>query len=124
MYWQSIAHAFTICGICVVFVVTLIWVEEEYLQLLLCLVVSCNSLLYDITDTDLIKFQHVQKQLVCLVTKSPPFTHSVLLLHSRHWLPVRFRIIFKINLLTYKTLHKNNLFIFTPCLLHHSYPVH
>ena len=35
---------------------------------------------------------------------SPPFTRSVPLLRSLHWLPVRFRIMFKISLLTYKTL--------------------
>ena len=38
------------------------------------------------------------------MTKSPPFTRSIPLLRSFHWLPVRFRILFMINLLTYKTL--------------------
>ena len=37
------------------------------------------------------------------MTKSPPLTRSVPLLHSFHWLPVRFRIMFKISLMTYKT---------------------
>ena len=41
-----------------------------------------------------------------LVTKSPPFTRSISLLRSLHWLPVRFRTLFKINLLTYKTLRE------------------
>ena len=40
------------------------------------------------------------------MTKSPPFTRSVPLLRSLHWLPVKFRILFKIRLLTYKTLHE------------------
>ena len=31
--------------------------------------------------------------------KSPPFTHSVPLLRSLHWLPVKFRTVFKISLL-------------------------
>ena len=39
----------------------------------------CNSLLYGI-DIDLTKLQHVQNQLACLVTKSPPFTCSLPLL--------------------------------------------
>ena len=60
----------------------------------------CNSLLYGIADIDLTR----QNQLAHLVTKSPPFTRSIPLLRSLHWLPVRFRILFKINLLTYKTL--------------------
>ena len=64
----------------------------------------CNSLFYGMPDTDLTRLPHVQNRLTHLVTKSPPFTRSVLLLRSLHWLPVRFRILFKINLLIYKTL--------------------
>ena len=66
----------------------------------------CNSLLYGIDDIDLTRLQRVQNQLTRLVTKSPPFTHSFPLLRSHHWMPVRFRILFKINLLTYKTLRE------------------
>ena len=66
----------------------------------------CNSLLYGIADIDLTRLQSVQNQLARLVTKSPPFTRSHPLLRSLHWLPVRFRILFKIHLLTYKTLHE------------------
>ena len=64
----------------------------------------CNSLLYGTADIELTRLQRVQNQLARLVTKSPPFTRSIPLLRSLHWLPVRFRILFKINLLTYKTL--------------------
>ena len=63
-----------------------------------------NSLLYGIADIDLTRLQRVQNQLACLVTKSPPFILSLPLLRSLHWLQVRFRILFKINLLTHKTL--------------------
>ena len=66
----------------------------------------CNSLLYGIADIDLTRLQHVQNQQARLVTKSPPFTRSIPLLRSLHWLPLRFRILFKINSLTYKTLHE------------------
>ena len=48
----------------------------------------------------------VQNRLAHLVTKSPLFTCSLPLLRSLHWLPVRFRILFKIGLLTYKTLRE------------------
>ena len=41
-----------------------------------------------------------------LSEKSPPFARSIPLLRSLHWLPVRLRILFKINLLTYKTLRE------------------
>ena len=50
-------------------------------------------------------FTRVQNQLARLVTNSPPFTLSVSLLYSLHWLP-RFRKLFKINFLTYKTLRE------------------
>ena len=65
-----------------------------------------NSLLYGITDIDLIMLKYAQNRVAHLITKSPPFTHSVPLLRSLHWLPVRFRILFQINLLTYKTQHE------------------
>ena len=66
----------------------------------------CRSLLYSIADIDLRRLQRVQNQLARLVTKFPPFTRSLPLLRSLHWLPVRFRILLKINLLTYKTLRE------------------
>ena len=64
----------------------------------------CNSVLSSIADTHLPKLQRVQNRLAHVVTKSPPFTRSVALLHSLHLLPVKFRVDFKICLLTYKTL--------------------
>ena len=66
----------------------------------------CNSLVYGIADIDLTRLQRLQNQLARLVTKSPPFTHSITPLRSVHWLPVKFTILFKINLLTYKTLRE------------------
>ena len=66
----------------------------------------CNSLLYGIADIYLTRLQHVQNQLARLVTKSPPFTLRLPLLRYLYWLPVRFRILFKINFLTYKTLRE------------------
>ena len=66
----------------------------------------CNSLLSGIAETDLTKLQRVLNRLACVVTKSPPFTRSVPLLRSLHWLPVKYRVHFKICLLTYKALHE------------------
>ena len=66
----------------------------------------CNSLLSGIAETDLTKLQRVLNRLAHVVTKSPPFTRSVPLLHSLHWLPVKYRVHFKICLLTYKALHE------------------
>ena len=65
-----------------------------------------NSLLFGIADTDLTKLQHVQNRGALFGKKSPPFNRSVPLLCSLHWLPVKFRVDFKICSLTYKTLHE------------------
>ena len=84
----------------------------------------CNSCLSSIADTDLATLQRVQNRLALVVTKTPPFIHSVPLLRSLHWLPVKFRVDFKICLLTYKTLGGNNPPIYTPGLLLHCRHVH
>ena len=88
------------------FAVTLIWIVQNCLQLLLCPVISIIAIQFSMVllTLTLQGFKRVQNQLARLVTKSPPFTRSLPLLRSLHWLPVWFRILFKINLLTYKTL--------------------
>ena len=66
----------------------------------------CNSTLTGIAETDLTKLQRVLNRLARVVTESPPYTRSVPLLRSLHWLPVKYRVHFKIWLLTYKALHE------------------
>ena len=108
IYHQRAAYAFTIWRIC-----SRIrrYLDLDSAKLLATALVSsrldyCNSLLYGIADMDVTKLQRVQNRLARIVTKSPPFTRSVPLLRSLHWLPVKFRILFKISLLTYKTIHE------------------
>ena len=66
-------------------------------------------------------FQPVENQLV-LVTKSPPFI-SVPLLCSFYWIPVKFRVEFRICLLIYKTLHEKQPF-YLDAMLATSLPSH
>ena len=66
----------------------------------------CNSLLSGIAETDLTKVQGMLTCLALVITKSSPFTCSVPLLCSLPWLPVKYRVHFKICLLTYKALHE------------------
>ena len=66
----------------------------------------CNSLLSGISETDLTKLQRVLNRLTRVVTKSPPFTRSVPLLRSLHWVLVKYRVHFNIYLLTCKALHE------------------
>ena len=72
-----------------------------------------NSLSSIIADTGPAKLQSIQNQLALVVTKWPPFTGSVSLLRSLHWLPIKFRILFKISVFTYKMLHEKQ-----PVFLH------
>ena len=64
----------------------------------------CNSLLYGIADKDISRLQRVQNCLARIVTRSPPRTRSAPLLQKLHWLPIKFRVQFKICLLAFKTL--------------------
>ena len=66
----------------------------------------CNSVLSGIAETDLTKLQCILNCLARVITKSPPITRSVPLLRSLHWLPVKYRVHFKICLLTYRDLHE------------------
>ena len=84
----------------------------------------CNSLLYGIANIDLTRLQRVQNRLARPVTKSPPFTRSVPLLRSLHWLPVWFRTLSRSICWPPKPWVKNSLFLFNPCLTHHFHPVH
>ena len=197
---QCAAHGFAISGIYSVFAVSLIWIVQNYLQLLWCLVISIIAIpismvsrtmsspnfnlfwidwpafwqshllllavfyhfilreictgdiyfayeqrnadcrettcawssphlyishyFYCIADIDLTRLHRVQNQLASPVTKSPPFTCSLPLFCFLHWLPVKFRILLKINLWRTKSCMKNSLSIFTPCLPHHFHSVH
>ena len=67
---------------------------------------DCNLLLYGIADMDIPKLQRVQNRLARIVTKSPSFSRSVLLLRSLHWLLVKLRILFKISLPTYMAINE------------------
>ena len=66
----------------------------------------CYSLLSGIAEINFTKVQRFLNRLAHVVTKSPPFTRSDPLLRSLHWLPVKYRVHFKICLLTYKALHE------------------
>ena len=66
----------------------------------------CNSVLSGIAETEITKLQRSLNRLARVVTKSPSFTRSVPLLRSLHCLPVKYRVHYKICLLTYKALHE------------------
>ena len=65
----------------------------------------CNSLLYGLPDCQINKLQRVQNACARLVCNESKFCHITPLLISLHWLPVRYRIEFKLLLITFKVLN-------------------
>jgi len=65
---------------------------------------NCNSLLYGLPKYLIDRVQHVFNCAAKLVTLSRKYDHVTPLLIELHWLPVEYRIIFKILLITFKVL--------------------
>ena len=65
----------------------------------------CNSLLFGVPDCHLHKLQRVQDTVAHLIFQESRFCHITLLLKSLHWLLVKYRIVFKIILTTFKAIH-------------------
>ena len=66
---------------------------------------NCNSLLYGLPRTLLDKLQYVQNSAARLVTLSKKHDHITPVLFNLHWLPIYYRINYKIILFTFKALH-------------------
>ena len=65
----------------------------------------CNSLFTCLNKSSLDCLQLVQNAAARLLSRSHKFTHITPVLASLHWLPVNFRIQFKILTITYRALH-------------------
>ncbi len=65
----------------------------------------CNGLLYGLPKYQIQKLQRIQNMAAKLVFQQPKFSHVTPLLTQLHWLPVEYRIQFKLLMLTFKGLH-------------------
>ena len=65
----------------------------------------CNSILHEIPAKDLHKLQRVQNCLARVVTKASRFSCSIPVLKLLHWLPIKFRIQFKICTFVFRCLN-------------------
>ena len=61
---------------------------------------------YSLPAYQIQKLQRVQNSAAHLVFHKSKFCHITPLLRALHWLPVAYRIVFKILLLTFKAIHK------------------
>ena len=67
----------------------------------MCHLDSCNSLLFGLPDTQLKKLQVIQNSAARMVTRTKRHESISPVLRFLHWLPIKFRISFKILLLMY-----------------------
>ncbi len=65
----------------------------------------CNSLYVGLDQSSLQRLQLVQNAAARLLTGTKKYEHITPVLASLHWLPVRFRIEFKLLLIVFKILH-------------------
>ena len=65
----------------------------------------CNSLFYGMSGKLFKKLQGVQNTAARIITGTRKYDHITPILMELHWLPVKFRVHFKVLLLTYKALN-------------------
>ena len=66
----------------------------------------CNSLLYGLPACQLNKVQRIQNAAARIIFQEGKYCHITPLLHSLHWLPVSYRIDYKILLIAFKAIHR------------------
>ena len=64
----------------------------------------CNSLLYGVPKCQIDQLQKVSNAAARVTQQVPRYNHLTPVLRSLHWLPIAFRIKFKITLLVFKAL--------------------
>ena len=65
----------------------------------------CNSLLYGFPKYQISKLQRVQNAAARLITNTKKYDHITPALYNLHWLPVFYRIYFKILIPTFRAIY-------------------
>ena len=64
----------------------------------------CNSLFYDVPNYSIHHLQKVQNTAARIITRNVRSSHIIPILKYLHWLPVKYRINFKICCITHRPL--------------------
>jgi len=64
----------------------------------------CNSLLHRTSSSNINKLLRVQNSVARIITRPPLSDHITPVLADLHWLPVQYRIQYKLAVLTFKVL--------------------
>ena len=67
----------------------------------------CNTIFYSLPQKQLYKLQKIQNSAAHLITRTRRFDHITPILKSLHWLPINYRIMYKIIYLTFKILNNS-----------------
>ena len=79
---------------------------KTVIQALVCSQIDINnSLYYGLPNTQLQRLQRIQNAAARIIFKKTKYKHVTPLPNELHWLPVRYRICFKLLVLTFKCIH-------------------
>ena len=73
----------------------------------------CNTMLYEMSQTNTNRLQRVQNVLAWVVLQAPWTASSVDICRDIHWLPVSHRVTFKLCLITITSHHPSSLSVST-----------
>ena len=86
--------------------------EKSTIQLIISLVFSkldyCNCLFYNMSEENFQKLQVVQNHCARLIKKAPKRSSATSLLKELHWLPIKFRVSYKVALFVFKCLNDDS----------------
>ena len=106
-----LSHVNNICSLSFYYIYNIrrirkyLWVSSNRHEFITTKLDNCNSLLYGLPTIHINKLRRVQNAAARLVTNTPRTCHITPILKDLHWLPIKYRIEFKIVLLIFKCLY-------------------
>ena len=79
-----------------------------------------NGLLHGLPACQLAKLQRVQNTAARIVSRVPRQCHIMPVLHTLHWLPLKYHVQFKVLILTHKAMHNEGPSYIKDMLVHHN----